>query len=316
MGGKLASILALALLLSISHSAHVGDKNDRHETNESSDISSRILNAHKATYGLEDELLHEQSRPDQDQHVKIHGEYVSTEETNESSDISSRILEANKDISDHLMEGDVALPRTRNAMRCLYYDCKWPKSRSGLVEVPYNISDYYYASEKRTIERAMAALHEKTCVRFVPHTNQLHYLSIESKTGCWSLVGRIGGKQRVSLNAFSCLQNGIVQHELLHALGFYHEHTRSDRDQYVRINWEHVSAGAISNFKKRDTNNLDTPYDYSSVMHYGRYADSTSRLHPTITPIPDASMEIGQRNELSEIDILKINKLYKCGGLQ
>lgn len=53
-------------------------------------------------------------------------------------------------------------------------------------------------------------------------------------------MGRDGGQQLVSLSAFGCLDRGIIQHELLHALGFYHEHTRSDRDQYVRINWENV----------------------------------------------------------------------------
>ncbi len=58
---------------------------------------------------------------------------------------------------------------------------------------------------------------------------------------CFSLLGRIGDKQVVSLQRFGCIQNGIIQHELMHALGFYHEHTRSDRDQYIRINWENVN---------------------------------------------------------------------------
>ena len=42
----------------------------------------------------------------------------------------------------------------------------------------------------------------------------------------------------------SCwVYHGIVPHELLHALGFYHEHTRSDRDQLVKINWEYIPQG-------------------------------------------------------------------------
>lgn len=100
----------------------------------------------------------------------------------------------------------------------------------------------------------------------------------------------------MSLQRFGCVRHGIIQHELLHALGFYHEHTRSDRDNYVTILWENIidrtapdprrplgpasrtlahfslslSSDHVYNFDKKDTINLDTPYDYSSIMHYGR----------------------------------------------
>lgn len=69
-----------------------------------------------------------------------------------------------------------------------------------------------------------------------------HNLSL-STISCASLVGRTGGKQLVSMQRSGCLQNGIIQHELLHALGFYHEHTRSDRDQHVTINWQNILNG-------------------------------------------------------------------------
>lgn len=59
---------------------------------------------------------------------------------------------------------------------------------------------------------------------------------------CFSGVGRLGDKQVVSLQRFGCVQNGIIQHELLHALGFYHEHTRFDRDDYVRIQFNNVPS--------------------------------------------------------------------------
>ena len=156
-------------------------------------------------------------------------ESPSTEDTTTQEprhlDITSRILEVNKDISQTLMEGDVAVPRKRNAMRCWRDSdsCKWPKSFNGLVEVPYSISNYFYDSEKATIEEAMETFHMSTCIRFVPYTGQAHYLSIESQRGCWSTLGRSGGKQDLSLSVYGCVHHGIVQHELLHALHFQHE---------------------------------------------------------------------------------------------
>ena len=50
------------------------------------------------------------------------------------------------------MEGDVAMPRSRNAMKCYsFYDCRWEKSPTGLVEVPYNIDDYFRELQKMEI---------------------------------------------------------------------------------------------------------------------------------------------------------------------
>ncbi|KAK1884200.1 High choriolytic enzyme 1 [Dissostichus eleginoides] len=64
------------------------------------------------------------------------------------------------------------------------------------------------------------------------------------------------------------------------------------------------------NFNKMNTNNLN--YDYSSVMHYGRSFFASSFGADTIAPIPDSSVPIGQRNGMSYLDILRINRLYKC----
>ena len=69
-------------------------------------------------------------------------------------------------------------------------------------------------------------------------------------------------------------------HELLHTLGFVHEHTRPDRDDFISINFDNIEPGEEKNFEKRphgtsdffekgsvDTKN--TPYDVLSLLHYG-----------------------------------------------
>ncbi|XP_063055069.1 low choriolytic enzyme-like [Engraulis encrasicolus] len=239
------------------------------------------------------------------------------QEPGEEPDITSRIMEANKRIYGYyagfLMEGDVAVPRGRNARKCAdNKPCLWEKSPSGLVRVPYRIAYGFSRAKRDIIKKAMETFHQKTCIRFVPQLpHEMTFLEIESREGCWSYVGKRGYRQVVSLNARGCVYHGIVQHELLHALGFYHEHTRSDRDQHVIINWRNVLRGYYGNFQKRDTNNLNTPYDYGSVMHYGRYFFS-NRSGPTITPRRNPGFTLGLQQAMTEIDILKVNRLYEC----
>uniref|UniRef100_A0A4W5L0T4 Metalloendopeptidase n=1 Tax=Hucho hucho TaxID=62062 RepID=A0A4W5L0T4_9TELE len=228
--------------------------------------------------------------------------------------ITSTILESNNGTNELLLEGDILAPRTRNAMKCFssQYSCLWRKSIDGLVYVPYILSNVFSSLEVETIEKSMKYFHGKTCIRFLPRRRQTAYLDIQSSGGCFSSMGTVGDRQTLSLAQFGCVQHGIIQHELLHSLGFYHEHTRSDRDQYIRINWQYIYDYAVDNFQKQDTNNLNTTYDYSSVMHYDRTAFTNNYGKETITPIPDSSVAIGQRLGMSDIDVLRVNKLYQC----
>ncbi|TNN27653.1 High choriolytic enzyme 1 [Liparis tanakae] len=227
-------------------------------------------------------------------------------ETQETQTVNSQILTANVQVEEGLEEGDVLVSNARNARVC--EDCRWTKDRK-TVKVPYAVSDSFSASEKLQIENAISDFHMSTCIRFVPRTSQSDFISIVEQGGCWSWVGRTGNAQQLSLGR-GCLYKGIIQHELIHALGFWHEQSRSDRDTFVRINFGNILPGQERNFKRMDTNNLDVPYDYSSVMHYGP-RDFSSGSGDTITPL-DTSALIGQRHGMSENDILKINKLYNC----
>ena len=42
-----------------------------------------------------------------------------------------------------------------------------------------------------------------------------------------------------------CDKIATVQHEFLHALGFWHEQSRSDRDDYVSIIWDRIISGTF-----------------------------------------------------------------------
>ncbi|KAK3568967.1 hypothetical protein QTP86_021378, partial [Hemibagrus guttatus] len=166
-------------------------------------------------------------------------------------------------------EGDIVSFGLRSAISCPNQNCLWPKSVDGFVYVPYTISPLYDNMDRITIEMGMLDISSSTCVKFVPRTHQADFVDIQPRFGCWSFLGRVGGPQPLSLQTPGCMWSGVASHELMHVLGFVHEQSRSDRDHYVNILWENIIEGQKHNFKKYETNNLNTVYDYDSVMHYG-----------------------------------------------
>ncbi|KAM5227803.1 astacin-like metalloendopeptidase [Ctenodactylus gundi] len=209
-----------------------------------------------------------------------------------------------------LVEGDIIRPSLFRMLSVT--NNKWPKSAGGVVEVPFLLSSKYDEPSRQVILEALAEFERFTCIRFVAYQGQRDFVSIMPMSGCFSGVGRSGGMQVVSL-APACLRRGrgIVLHELMHVLGFWHEHARADRDRYIRVNWNEIRPGFEINFVKSQSSNMLVPYDYSSVMHYGRLAFSR-RGQPTIIPLWTPGVHIGQRWNLSASDITRIRRLYDC----
>ncbi|XP_049808643.1 hatching enzyme 1.2-like isoform X1 [Schistocerca nitens] len=189
--------------------------------------------------------------------------------------------------------------------------------------VPYYISPLYEPDDYITIYKAINILNFMTCVKFVPwNGKQKDYLliwPIKYPKGCWSFVGKHGGAQIISLQppdskGPNCLgQEGRSIHELLHALGLFHEQSRADRDQFVEIVKENIIPEFLNNFNKQSLENTtySFEYDYDSIMHYGAYFFSKEKGKPTIVA-KNRGVKLGQRRAMSKTDCLKINDLYGC----
>lgn len=105
-------------------------------------------------------------------------------------------------------------------------------------------------SDQVTIFKAIKTINFMTCVRFVPWNGKTKdYLliwPIKYPRGCWSFVGRFGGAQILSLQppdetGPNCLgTEGRAIHELMHALGVFHEQSRWDRDKFVKIHIDNI----------------------------------------------------------------------------
>lgn len=110
------------------------------------------------------------------------------------------------------------------------------------------------------------------------HNNYVRVLGINGPVSD-SQVGMKGGMQLIHQG--TQVNDYVMAHEFGHALGFWHEHTRPDRDNYIWVYYDRVSPSAYqSNFNIAPDwvpNSLNTGYDFDSVMHYG----ATSFMNPS-----------------------------------
>ncbi|KAM7395985.1 hypothetical protein PAMA_007321 [Pampus argenteus] len=196
-----------------------------------------------------------------------------------------------------VQEGDILIPEDRNAVEMLWMD----------AIIPYVIDDAL-GDRVSNIHAAFKMISDFTCIRFQKRTTEMNYLKFLNGRGCASFVGCQGGRQPLYY-APSC-SVGNLCHEIIHALGLHHEHTRKDRDQYITVQWNSIIPGSKKNFKMKHGDTLNLPYDLDSIMHYGKYFFSENG-NPTVLP-KQGGVQMGQRTHLSMLDIQRLNKLYHC----
>ncbi|XP_061190296.1 blastula protease 10-like [Saccostrea echinata] len=184
-------------------------------------------------------------------------------------------------------------------------------------KVPYVIDESTYAGNslselKDLLREAIRQLKENTCVEWVARTSEADYVKFINDKGCYSYVGKIGGAQPVSIQAYGCTSIHTVLHEMLHAMGAAHQQSRSDRAGMTSMKWNMIQSGALNNFEMENTKNAQ-PYDYKSLMQYE--LNSFGKNGGNSMSIPDMSLEYlitNTKNSLTIYDIGEINSAYQC----
>jgi hypothetical protein len=100
----------------------------------------------------------------------------------------------------------------------------------------------------------------------------------------------------------------------MHAVGFWHEHSRSDRDDYLTIRWENIEESMNKNFNKLapNQNHLLEPFNYNSIMIYGEKSFSKNGQVTMAAKNGIHLTEPYDKTGFAKTDIDSINKLYQC----
>lgn len=187
--------------------------------------------------------------------------------------------------------------------------------------VPYEFDANTTSGNQAAMRAAMDVLESVCNIAFIPRTAEPNYLHIQDSFGNNSFVGMVGGGQVV--NIFNWNYTFIMAHELMHALGVWHEQSRPDRADYVIIDYSKIQAGFEHNFDIQEDASVVGPYDFESIMHYDACGFSiccppgfTCNCAVSCAPIQAlpayASYQniMGSRSRLSDGDIAGLQAKY------
>ncbi|XP_077994465.1 protein SpAN-like [Glandiceps talaboti] len=205
--------------------------------------------------------------------------------------------------------------KNRSARKAVMSTMLWPGA-----SVPYSFDSTITPDVRSTILQAIAHWEQHTCIQFeASEPVGSNFILFFKGRGCWSNIGRATGSNSVNFLSIgsSCNSFGTIVHEIGHAIGFWHEHTRPDRDNYINIHYENIKEGREQYFDTYNVGQGQTygvPYDLKSIMHYGEYA-FTYNLQKTITTKDPSKQSLLRQDEtLSFYDIKLANTMYECNA--
>jgi hypothetical protein len=176
----------------------------------------------------------------------------------------------------------------------------WP----GCV-VPWEFDGVPLAMQVR-IKVALSVWASQSPCTFPAHTTEADFLVFrinmdDTNKASHSAIGRQGGGQEVSIY-YGATNSFTIVHEIGHALGLFHEHSRHDRNLFVTVNTANIRSGFADEFAI-DKNSQDLGlYNFNSVMHYPATAFAKPGAGPTlVSKVPGAAF--GQRAFLDDGDV-------------
>lgn len=228
-----------------------------------------------------------------------------------------------------IIEGDILVPLDFYTSRATYMTNLWPGG-----DVPFLFSTNVNQANQTAMLNAMALWEAVATVDFRPLNGDPNWVFIQNSNANNSMIGMVGGAQVINISSWG--SPFIIAHELAHALGYWHEQSRADRNSFIQVNYGNICQNCCPggvpcdyNFDIRTSGGEYGPYDFDSVMHYGQCAFSACGNNCTVNPAtccqnnlatcrtitvlpPNQAWQtlIGQSTRLSVMDQLTMSFLY------
>ena len=236
-----------------------------------------------------------------------------------------------------IFEGDIILARSPEQLEKLSHEPKVPGENQPTVkpiiraivragdelrwprgEIPYVIQSIL--PNQQRVSDAIQHWEERTPIRFIRrdennsryYPNYVEFRRPVNDKGepilgqCSSPVGMMGWGEQTIFLSDDC-STGSAIHEIGHTAGLWHEQSREDRDDFIRIIWDNIIPDMQFNFSQHIVDGDDVgPYDYCSIMHYDAWAfsiDDKTRNKPTIE-VKQRGYPCGNEDRIGQTDVL------------
>jgi len=216
--------------------------------------------------------------------------------------------------------------------------------------VPYIIDENFNDTDRKIIAWSIKQLEDNSCVKWrEKEADDKSWVIIEKteEYKCEGSIGKALGAKHYLILGPPCVRKVVVLHEMMHILGFEHEHLRPDRDKYIKIDWTNIRLGDSPAYWRaswNDSSNLPScskegqeqstadfsncvssktledyglEYDFESIMHYGDKDFAVDRKKPTFVKRNTSDNTKIGGDKLSKLDKERLKKAYgcdSCGG--
>jgi len=202
----------------------------------------------------------------------------------------------------------------------------WTRESNNALTVFYEVQAGLSPLTRYQLAVAMDHIQINTCIRFTWRTTAPRVLVQQgtNPNACF------GGFTSLTVAAGGC-GIGVLIHEVLHTVGFQHQHQAPGASNFVTFNSGNADpaqcstfcTSAFQEFPSNAVENNLTPFDFQSIMMYNDDAFAKAGTK-TLTVKPGATGAVGLNGgnwdgnggmaigKLSNTDIAKINGKFAC----